>query len=137
MKIVKTVYLKAPAHHVWRFLTEADLLALWFHKGESDVKAGGDWAVVTNTLGKEGERLCYGKVLEARPHEKLVHTFTHQWLNGVETVCTWRLEDVPGGTILTLTHEGFEKLDEEGFRHAADHDAGWDEHFIRLRRVTA
>lgn len=136
LTILKTVFLKAPAHHVWRFLTEADRLALWFHKGERDVKSGGDWAVLTNTLGKEGERVCWGKVLEASPPTKLVHTFTHNWLKGVETICTWRLEEVPGGTVLTLTHEGFEKVEEDAFKTAADHDTGWDEHFVRLRRVT-
>ena len=41
LKLVKTVFLKAPPEHVWKFLTEADKLALWFHKGRSDLAAGG------------------------------------------------------------------------------------------------
>ena len=44
MKLVKTIFLKAPRAHVWRFLTEKDLLALWFHAGESDPAPGGDYA---------------------------------------------------------------------------------------------
>lgn len=135
MKIVKTVFLKAPPEHVWKFLTEPDRLAEWFHRGGGDLSEGGDYVLETNTYGKEGERLCWGRVLEMKKPERLVHTFTHQWLNGVETTCTWTLEAVKGGAILTLVHDGWEKVEENAFAMAADHDSGWDEHFVRLRRV--
>jgi len=137
MKLVKTIFLKAPRAHVWKFLTEADRLALWFHQGEKNVAAGGEWAVLTNSLGKEGQRVCWGNVRVFEPPARLVHTFTHQALGGVETTCTWELEEAAGGTILTLTHDGFEKAGAGAFKSAADHDKGWDEHFIRLRQVTA
>ena len=137
MKIVKTVYLKAPPEHVWKFLTEADRLAEWFHRGERDVVEGGEWVLVTNSAGKEGERMLWGKVLEAKAPERLVHTFTHKWLDGVETKCTWTLERVKGGTILTLVHEGFEKVATDAFDMAGDHDKGWDEHLGRLRTVVS
>lgn len=136
MKLVKTVFLKAPRAHVWRFLTEADKLALWFHAADGDLKPGADYALVTNTYGKEGERLCWGRVLEMDPPKRLAHTFTHEWLKGVETTCVWDLEEFKGGTMLTLTHTGWEKVAEGAFDEAADHDKGWDEHFVRLRRVT-
>ncbi|WP_425408497.1 SRPBCC family protein [Hyphococcus sp.] len=136
MKIVKTIFLKAPPEHVWKFLVEADKLATWFHQGEADLKEGGDWALLINTLGKEGERMCWGKVLEMKPPAKLVHTFTHPHLQEVETTCTWTLEGVKGGTILTLVHEGWENFEADPFGMAANHDTGWDEHFTRLRRVT-
>ena len=137
MKIVKTIFLKATPDHVWRFLTEADRLAEWFHRGESDLKEGGEWIMVTNSQGKEGERMLTGRVIEAKAPERLVHTFTHKWLGGVETTCTWTLEGVKGGTILTLTHDGFEKVEEGAFEIAAEHDKGWDQHFGRLRIVTS
>lgn len=135
-KLVKTVFLKAPPEHVWKFLTEADRLGEWFHRAGADLKAGGEYALLTNSYGKEGEKFIWGKVLESKPFERLVHTFTHQWLKNVETTCTWTFEAVGGGTVLTLVHEGFDKLGDEGFQAAASHDAGWDEHFARLRRVT-
>lgn len=136
MKITKTIFLKAPPEHVWKFLTQADKLALWFHQGESDLVEGGDWALLTNSVGKEGERMCWGKVITMKEPEKLVHTFTHPHLKGVETTCTWSLERAKGGTILTLVHDGWDKLGDEAFGIAANHDTGWDEHFVRLRRVT-
>ena len=137
LDIVKTIFLKAPREHVWKFLTETDKLALWFHEGESDLHEGGDWALLTNSLGKEGQRMCWGKVLEMKPHEKLVHTFTHPMLDGVETTCTWTLVAAGNGTVLTLVHEGWEKVDGDAFIMGANHDSGWDEHFVRLRRVTS
>lgn len=137
MKLVKTIYLKAPRAHVWKFLVEADRLALWFHRGERDVTAGAEWALVTNSPGKEGQRICSGNVRVFEPPVRLVHTFTHAALGGVETTCTWELEEADGGTILTLTHDGFEKAGTTAFNITADHDKGWDEHFVRLRRVVA
>ena len=136
MKIVKTIFLKAPPEHVWKFLTEADRLAEWFHRGGENLTEGGDYILKTNTHGKEGEKICWGKVIEMNPPKRLVHTFTHEWLKGVETKCVWTLEKVKGGTILTLVHDGWEAVQEDAFGMAANHDSGWDEHFLRLRRVT-
>ena len=89
MKITKTIFLKAPAAHVWKFLTKADALALWFHAGEKDLVDGGPYSLLTNSYGKQGEPLVTGKVLEMKAPERLVHTFTHGMLQGVETTCTW------------------------------------------------
>jgi uncharacterized protein YndB with AHSA1/START domain len=131
LRITKTVYLKAPPSHVWKFLTTGAGLAKWFHDAPHDLAEGGEYRLDTNTVGKEGEKLVWGKVLEMKPPTRLVHTFTHAWLKGVETTCTWTLEACEDGTILTLVHDGF-----PDFKEAADHDAGWDEHFVRFRRVT-
>ena len=135
LDIVKTVFLKAPREHVWKFLTEADKLALWFHRGENDLEEGGGYRINTNSHGQEGEKMIDGKVLEMDPPNKLVHTFTHDWLKGVETVCTWTLVSAEGGTVLTLVHTGWEKVEEGAFDMAANHDSGWDEHFARFRVV--
>jgi uncharacterized protein YndB with AHSA1/START domain len=137
MKIVKTLFLKAPPEHVWKFLTDKDCLAEWFHRGEADIAEGGDYKLVANSYRNEGKALISGKVLEATKPEKLVHTFTHDHLKGVETTCAWTLEAVKGGTILTLVHEGWENYEEDPFGMAANHDAGWDEHFLRMRRVAS
>ena len=134
MKIVKTLFLKATPEHVWKFLTQADQLALWFHRGGGDLNEGGDYLILTNSYGKDGLPLINGKVLEMKEPERLVHTFTHEWLKGVETTCTWTLEAVKDGTILTLVHDGWEKA-ENSFGAAEDHEKGWHEHLSRLRMV--
>ena len=134
MKIVKTLYLKAPPEHVWKFLTQADQLALWFHRGGADMESGGDYLIESNSYGKDGEKLIWGKVLEMKKPERLVHTFTHNYLEGAETKCTWTLEAAKGGTILTLVHDGWENA-ADPFAAAADHEKGWHEHLSRLRTV--
>tara|TARA_R110002096_G_scaffold263240_4_gene456700 strand:- start:3441 stop:3863 length:423 start_codon:yes stop_codon:yes gene_type:complete len=137
LKITKTIFLKAPASHVWKFLTESNRLAEWFHRGGADLAANGEYSLLTNSLGKEGTKMCWGKVVEFDPPHRLAHTFTHGHLNGVETLCVWSLQDAPGGTVLTLEHTGWEKVGDGAFAMAANHDVGWDEHFGRLRRVTS
>lgn len=129
--LTKTLFLKAPPRHVWKFLTTAPGLSKWFHDAPHDLEQGGEYRIDTNSLGKEGQQMIAGRVLEMKLHEKLVHTFTHGRL-GVETVCTWTLEPVEDGTMLTLVHDGF-----PSFFEASDHDAGWDKHFIRLRTVVS
>lgn len=137
LTLTKTIFLKAPPFHVWKFLTRADLLATWFHAAKEDLKAGGKYACVTNTLGKEGEVFMWGEVLETDEPNKLVHTFTHPYLQEIETICTWTLSEVDGGTMLTLIHQGFEKLEKDTFSVTSEHDKGWDQHFQRLRMVVS
>ena len=135
LKIVKTVFIKAPRSHVWKFLTQADNLALWFHRGGGDLVEGGEYILESNSYDKDGEKICWGSVKETKEPERLVHTFTHNHLGGVETRCVWTLEEFESGTVVTLEHDGWEAYDGDPFVMAADHDKGWDEHFFRLRTV--
>ncbi|WP_306143632.1 SRPBCC domain-containing protein [Roseibium sp. MMSF_3412] len=130
--ITKTIFLNAPRTHVWAFLTEKDKLARWFHPAVEDLKEGADYTL----LDQHGdmERICWGKVLEMKPHERLVYTFTVKPLNGAMTTVRWLLEDAVGGTRLTLVHEGIEQAaGEAAFMMLSALDAGWDEHFGRFR----
>lgn len=131
--MTKTIFLKAPRETVWAFLTEKDKLARWFHPAEEDLKEGADYTL----LDQHGnmDRICWGKVLEMRPHGSLVYTFTVKPLNGAMTTVRWTLEEAAGGTRLTLVHEGIEQAaGEAAFRMLTALDAGWDEHFGRFRR---
>lgn len=137
LTITKTLFIKAPAAHVWKFLTEADQLALWFHRGAENLQASGRWSMLSNSPGKEGTEIMWGQVLEYSPPHRLVHTFTHNWIEGAETTCRWTLDEVEGGTVVTLVHAGWEAVADAAFNKAADHEKGWDEHFQRLRHVAA
>lgn len=133
LSLTKTLYLKAPPKHVWKFLTTGPGISKWFHDAPHDLAQGGEWRVDTNSMGREGEKLAWGRVLEMKPYEKLVHTFTHNGLKGADTTVTWTLEPAgDNGTFLTLVHDGF-----PGFAEALDHDMGWEKHFPRLRLVVA
>ena len=130
--ITKTIFLKAPKAVVWSFLTEKDKLARWFHPAENDLKEGADYTLFDQN--GDMSRICWGKVLEMRPHDSLVYTFTVKPLNGAMTTVRWTLEDAAGGTRLTLHHEGIEQAaGEAAFGMLSALDAGWDAHFARLR----
>jgi len=128
--IVKTIYLKATPEKVWRHLTEKDLLARWFHETDRDLDEKASFQYLSFDIDKEDRKLMWGDVLLFEPHKKLVHTFTHQWLEGVVTTVTWELLALDGGTQLTMTHDGM-----AAFGQLFDHDKGWDEHFLRFRMM--
>lgn len=128
--MIKTIYLKASPEKVWRHLTEKELLARWFHETNKDLTKGAEFEWLSFDQDKDDRKLMWGKVLERDPPRKLVHTFTHQWLNGVVTTVTWELTKIEGGTQLRLTHAGLPGLGE-----LSDHDKGWDEHMVRLRMM--
>jgi len=132
-RMVKTIFLKATRDQVWSFLAEKDKLAQWFHESRVDLEDQQEYELLSNDPNEKDQKVCGGRVLHMQAPEKLVYTFTHDWLKGVETTVTWDLSESFGGTMLTLTHEGFEHAPVDVFESLYDHDKGWDEHFGRLR----
>lgn len=128
--MVKTIYLKATPEKVWRHLTDKELLARWFHETDRDLAEKASFQYLSFHYDKEDRKLMWGEVLVFERNKKLVHTFTHQWLNGVVTTVTWELLELEGGTQLTMTHDGMAAFDQ-----LSDHDKGWDEHLLRLRMM--
>ena len=81
--------------------------------------------------------MCWGRVVEVSPPSKLVYTFTHDHLAGVETTVIWELSAIHGGTMVKLTHYGFEDADVDTLGMLISHDIGWDGHLGRLRDKAA
>ena len=130
--LTKTIYIKSNRRTVWKYLTEANKLARWFHEANCDLTTvDGDYEL----LMESGDKGCWGRVLEVDPPNRLVYTFTHDYLQGYETRVEWVLRDLDGGTQLTLTHTGLDKSKADPFAMLSDHDKGWDEHLQRLRMV--
>ena len=128
--MVKTIYLKADPDKVWRYTTQKGKRAQWFHETDRDLSAQASFQYYSFHDDKADRKLMWGDVLDVDPPNKLVHTFTHQWLDGVITTVTWDLLEVDGGTQLTMTHEGITT-----FGELTGHDKGWDEHFLRFRMM--
>src|SRR5262249_40945287 len=63
-----------------------------------------------------------GEFLEVDPPRLLVQTWNPDWAPGLKTTLTYRLDAIPGGTRLTLRHEGF-GAHREAF---AGHTRGWE-----------
>ncbi|MBL4639018.1 MAG: SRPBCC domain-containing protein [Kordiimonadaceae bacterium] len=132
--LIKTLFLKATPEKVWAYLTESDKLAEWFHGSRETLTKGQDYHLLSSD--KEDTNLCWGKVLEANPHDKLVYTFTHDHLAGHETTVMWELEAAFGGTQLVMTHSGLDSA-AEPLGMLNSHDKGWDDHFSRLHEKVA
>ncbi|MCP4206779.1 MAG: SRPBCC domain-containing protein [Shimia sp.] len=119
--IRKSVFLAAPKTRVWAFLTKTDLLNEWFHPAENDLAVGEDYTLRSQ---KDGDRMCWGKVVEARPHDYMKWDFTVGPMNGDMTTVEWELTEAPGGTRLTLVHSGL-PADVDGFGLVMALDKGW------------
>ena len=110
--VVDEVFPHAPAT-IWRTLTTGDLIGRWLMAptGFEPVR-GKRFTFQTRPAGAwNGVIQC--EVLEAIPNERLVYS----WKSGdegnvgygsrLDTVVTWTLTQVDGGTRLRLVHAGF------------------------------
>lgn len=131
--ITKTVFLAAPRTTVWTFLTDKDRLGTWFYPATADLALGQDYVLMQTPADGKPVRQCWGRVLELEPPSTLKYTFTIKPLNGVMTTVSWRLEEVLGGTQLTLVHEGIGEMGDAALGLLTALDAGWDRHLGNLR----
>lgn len=134
----KSFFFSAPRALVWSFLTEKDKLAEWLHPAKANFELGQDFTLLSKVVDGEQSEICWGKVLEMNKPSNLKFTFTIKPLNGVITTVSWELEEVSGGTKLTLIHDGISGTDDAstlGILTALD--GGWDGHLVRLRTALA
>jgi len=131
--IRKSIYLAADKPTVWGFLTEVDKVKIWFHRYDANLKNGRDYKIFGLDSGKE---LGHGKVLRADPHDHLEYTFSIGPMQGANSTVKWSLEEVTGGTRLSLEHSGLAD-GAEGFGLVLALDKGWDDHLNRMRDPVA
>lgn len=129
--IEKSIYLPAPKQAVWLYLTDAKKLGDWFHPSDTDMVPG---AAYTLSSQKDGDRMCWGMVEEARPHDYLKWSFTVGPANGAMSTVEWRLEEAAGGTRLSLTHSNL-PADPDGFGLVLALDKGWHGFLMNLRTL--
>lgn len=124
----KSIYLKATPAQVWAYLTDPTKMAIWFHKPKAALVEG-DYEM----FGTEsGDKLMWGEVLVAEPFSRLEYTFTIAPMGDQTSTVKWTLEEVPGGTNLSLRHEGLPQ-GAEAFGLTLALDKGWDDHLARMR----
>jgi uncharacterized protein YndB with AHSA1/START domain len=128
--VLATVEIAAPAERIFRALTDPRELMQWWgspetyraHKWEADFQVGGRWRI--DGKGADGTPYSVeGQFLEIVAPRRLVQTWQHDWdADHPETKVTYTLDDVPGGTRVTVRHEGF------GTRSGAcsGHAKGWE-----------
>ncbi len=126
--IQKAMYLRATPAQVWAYLTDPEKLAIWFHKPSVPLSEG-EYAMYGT---ESGDKLMWGEVLVAEPFTRLEYTFTIAPMGDRVSTVKWTLDEVEGGTRLSLVHEGLD-ASAEGFGLALALDKGWDDHMARMR----
>lgn len=127
--IRKSLYLKASRVDIWNHLTQPELMKSWFHVPKAELTMGEPYEMV----GRDsGEKLCWGRVRDAQPYERLEYTFSIAQTEGVKSKVIWTLKEVETITRLSLVHSGLpRKAENMGLTVALD--KGWDDHIAELR----
>lgn len=116
--------IKASPARLWAAITDPAQMAQWWGpdagptlSAEADLRPGGRYSVVFQMLdGRQGNPS--GTYREIVPQQKLV--FTWELADEPDSVVTFLLKAIDGGTELTLTHE---QLPSEALR--VSHARGW------------
>jgi uncharacterized protein YndB with AHSA1/START domain len=130
----------APAHLVWRAVTEPDLVRQWWHGGhgemticEIDLRVGGEWRYALVTPSGD-EVLFYGEFLEIVPNEKVVRTETYAPFPDNAATDTMTLTERDGVTLMRtlVQHSTAEARD---MHINSGMEGGMQAAFDRLERV--
>jgi uncharacterized protein YndB with AHSA1/START domain len=140
--IEKQIFLRAPRARVWRALTDYREFGTWF-----GVNLEGPFEVGKSARGRIThpgyEHIVFDMIIERMDPEE---RFAYRWHPyAVEpmadyskepmTLVEFRLEDAPGGTMLTLVESGFDRVAAhrraEAFRM---NEQGWTEQMENIRR---
>jgi uncharacterized protein YndB with AHSA1/START domain len=144
-RIEKTVVLRAPRSRVWRAIATAEEFATWF-RVKLDGTAFAPSAVVTGHVLEPGyETWKFEMSIERMEPEHLLSWRWHPYPEpGVDlageptTLVEFRLEDVSGGTRLTVVESGFDRIPLH--RRATAYrmnEQGWAEQLRRVERHVA
>lgn len=142
-RIEKQVVLKAPRARVWRALADAREFGSWFGVRME----GGGFAPGEVTRGRITypgyEHLVFEVTVERMEPERLLSWRWHpapvdpavDYSKEPTTLVTFSLEDVPGGTRLTVVESGFDRIPlarrAEAFRM---NEGGWEEQLRNVAR---
>jgi uncharacterized protein YndB with AHSA1/START domain len=141
-RIEKTLVLRAPKGRVWRAITTPEEFGTWFK-----AKLGGMFVVGRTTTGQIThpgyEHLTMEMHVERIEPEDF---FSYRWhpyaidpkvdySSEPTTLVEFRLEEVPGGTMLTIVESGFDKIPAERRNEAFRmNDKGWAGQIENIRR---
>ena len=111
--VLALVEIAVPPERVFRALT-TDEITQWWGSAElyrttkytADLRPGGRWR--SDGIGADGSAFFVeGTFREIDPPRKLVQTWKAAWDGNNETIITYSLEPIEGGTRVTVRHEGF------------------------------
>ena len=128
IRIDRTIEIKAPPDRVWRALTRAEELSIWFQ-----VSVEGEIAPDNEVWMQHKKNRFRVRFVEMTPPKK----FVWQWHPGAvdssvdyslepRTTVTFTLEPIAGGTRLTMAETGFDEVSiARRAKVFGDNNGGW------------
>ncbi len=102
-----------PPNEVWKYLTEADLIALWLMPNNFKPILGHEFQFTAKPIPSlDLDGIFYCKVIEMTPPQKLIYSWKGGSGDGIftlDTIVEWTLEKHGQGTKLFLTQSGFKE----------------------------
>jgi uncharacterized protein YndB with AHSA1/START domain len=133
--VLASVELAAPAKRVFRALSSEEVIRWWVRSGvfdtrkwNGDLREGGRWSASGVAMGNPYSLEGEFTVVEAP--RTLAHTWKSVGSPEAPTTVSYRLDEVEGGTRITLHHTGF-SLPEICINTAI----GWETSFDRLAQL--
>lgn len=105
---------------VWKALTTPELIGRWLMVPTGFEPTKGKRFTYQTTPGGAWDGVIHCEVVEVIPNDRLVHTWRggHEANDGygarLETLVTWTLAKVEGGTRVRLVHSGFRSPKNDG-----------------------
>ncbi len=124
-----------PPEKVWRALTQSELIADWLMPNDHEPVVGRTFNFRTTPIPGAWNGVTDGEVLTVEPCSRLVWRWQasgEQKAEGLDTLVTWTLTPVEGGTLVRMEQSGFRPQDEMGFKMMG---GGWPRIVAGLERV--
>jgi uncharacterized protein YndB with AHSA1/START domain len=111
--ILASVEIEAQPERVFAALSSAEIVQWWgspelyrVTKWTGDLRPGGAWR--SEGVGADGKAFAVGgEFLEIDPPRVLAHTWKPEWIPGPPTTVRYEIAPIPGGSRVTVRHEGF------------------------------
>lgn len=135
LTITRTIEINAPRERVWDALTTPELLSQWLgQEAEFEPRVG---AHGSYTWGEWGRFPLVVEEVEApsRLAVRWAHSPDGALTPSASTVAHYQLEEVAGGTLLTVTETGFELLDGDSQEAFEGNSQGWIEELGELKAL--
>jgi len=131
----------APRERVWQAMTDPDLVAEWWGRGNKlvieklEVKRGGHWRFVEHS--NDGVHGFEGRFREVTPPERIVQTFEWDGMPAYVIINTTTLEDLGDGrTKLVTTSQFYTNEERDGFLQSGM-EGGLNQSYAALDRLLA
>jgi uncharacterized protein YndB with AHSA1/START domain len=131
----------APREVVWRALTDPELVAQWWGRGNKmviermEVKRGGHWRFVEHT--DQGQHGFEGRYSEVSPPERMVQTFEWDGMPGHVALETMTLEDLGNGRTKLVTTSLFHTVEDRDGMLKSGMEGGVNQSYEALDRLLA